>query len=33
MFAESMCQCLGCQDAKRSADPSANPLTLYPLRT
>jgi hypothetical protein len=33
MFAESLCQTLGRQDAKPSADPSANPLAFYPLRT
>ena len=33
MFAESSCQTLGCQEAKRSADPSASPLGFYPLRT
>jgi hypothetical protein len=33
MFAESLSQTLGCEEAKRSADPSANPLGFYPLRT
>ena len=33
MFAESLRYFLGCQEAKRSVDPSANPLRLYRLRT
>ncbi len=33
MFAGSSRSILGCQEAKQSADPSASPLWLYPLRT
>ena len=33
MFVRSPRHILGCQEAKRSAEPSANPLRLYPLRT
>ena len=33
MFAGSPRHTLGCQEAKRSADQSASPLSLYPLRT
>jgi hypothetical protein len=33
MFAGSPHHSLGCQEATRSAAPSASPLSLYPLRT
>ena len=33
MFVRSPHHILGCQEAKRFADPSASPLELYPLRT
>ena len=33
MIAGSPCPTLGCQEAKRSAEPSASPLWRYPLRT
>ena len=33
MFAGSPRHILGCKEAKRSAEQSASPLSLYPLRT